>query len=230
MPGTRSKASYGYRTYRNSGRSGACGLGELVHDLGRAGDLTAGPATRSNELDVCCRSFHIVYHRDLSVLLCCKRCRLGTFRTYPLASTYYFCSHSSHLSCSSGSMPQDTASATVQAALMGEPVVGCPLGSLSHGGGSSQCFSDVPRCGTAHRCWGTYLHWSMAAAGVQRDYMLPTLAVLVLGLVFGTRARIRIQRLYDKFVGAEAKASWKLATLYFFAALVTIAVLVLFIW
>jgi len=61
-------------------------------------------------------------------------------------------------------------------------------------------------------------------------YMLPTLAVLILGLVFGARARIRIQRLYDKFVGAEAKASWKLATLYFFAALVTIAVLVLFIW
>lgn len=41
--------------------------------------------------------------------------------------------------------------------------------------------------------------------------MLPTLAILVLCIAFGERARVMIQRLYDKYATGDAKASGKVA-------------------
>lgn len=60
-------------------------------------------------------------------------------------------------------------------------------------------------------------------------YMLPTVALLVIGTTFGKQMRSRIQRLYDKYTHGEAKASWKLATLYVACAAATAAFLFLVI-
>lgn len=61
-------------------------------------------------------------------------------------------------------------------------------------------------------------------------YILPTLAVLILGIAFGQRSRDRIQRIYNRYALGEAKASWKLAAFYLAGAIGTTALLIFVIW
>jgi hypothetical protein len=56
-------------------------------------------------------------------------------------------------------------------------------------------------------------------------YALPTVIVLVVGLAFQDRVRARLQRLYDRFAVGPARASWKLALLYWIGAAACLAVL-----
>lgn len=57
-------------------------------------------------------------------------------------------------------------------------------------------------------------------------YALPTLAVLVLGLIYKDRLRDRLQALYTKYATGDTKPSWKIATMFFTGAAASLAILI----
>lgn len=65
--------------------------------------------------------------------------------------------------------------------------------------------------------------------GYTAIYALPTVAVLVLGLIYKDRLRTRLQTLYDRYATGDTKPSWKLATLFFVAAAASLTILLLVI-
>jgi hypothetical protein len=67
---------------------------------------------------------------------------------------------------------------------------------------------------------------TLALIGYTAVYALPTLFILVVGLAYKDRVRAQLQRLYDRFAVGPARASWKLALLYWAGAAACVAVLV----
>ncbi len=67
---------------------------------------------------------------------------------------------------------------------------------------------------------------AIVLAGYTAIYALPTIVVLVLGLIFKDRLRSRLQSLYDRYATGDTKPSWKLATLFFVGAATSLAILV----
>ena len=65
--------------------------------------------------------------------------------------------------------------------------------------------------------------------GYTEIYALPTLAVLIVGLLYHDRLRARLQTLYDRYATGHTKPSGTIAALCFTAAAASLAILIFLI-